>query len=348
MKISWKQVNAMCQEAFIRAFGPLFEHSPWVAERAVGSLPFTNIADMISALEQQVWQAEPEEQLALLRAHPDLGTRVRMTDHSVQEQEGAGLQQLTPEEYEQFMTLNKRYTEAFQFPFIMAVKGQTKDSIREALRLRIQGTPETELHTAIQEVCKIGRFRLGDLVMNETEEKAVEQAKGAERIMYYGKGDVWVYRSYAKPLTNITLIPESGFSGRDNVLFGMNIKVAVSGEKLFTSFSEGDNTHVVATDSMKNFILRKAGEYEGSTAEGFLAFASRLFLEQYPWMTGIKMSADQVAFEVLQVPGETGFQAGDLVYRYSQNEHPTAASSSFASKIKSSSSITPPVWQILN
>ncbi|WNR45059.1 factor-independent urate hydroxylase [Paenibacillus roseipurpureus] len=325
MRYAWKQVNAMSVEAFIHAFGPLYEHSPWVAERAAGSRPFLTIDEMVGALEQEVWRADPEEQLALLRSHPDLGTRVRMTEHSVQEQAGAGLQQLTSEEYEQFMTLNKHYTEAFQFPFIMAVKGQHKDAIREALRRRLQGTPEAELQTALQEVCKIGRFRLADLVRNETEEIAMEQAKGAERIMYYGKGDVWVYRSYAKPLTNISLIPESGFTGRDNVLFGMNIKIAVSGEKLFTSFSEGDNSRVVATDSMKNFILRKAGEYEGATAEGFLAFASRHFLEKYPWMTGIKMSADQVAFEVLQVPGEKGLQPGELVYRYSQNEHPTAA-----------------------
>ncbi|NOU69348.1 urate oxidase [Paenibacillus sp. LMG 31461] len=324
MKITRKQVNDMSQEAFLAAFGPLFEHSPWVAERAEGSRPFAEIQEMMSALEQEVERASREEQLALLRAHPDLGTRVRMTEHSVQEQSGVGLNQITPEEYEQFLSLNKQYTDRFEFPFIMAVKGQTKDTIREALSHRIQGTPEVELLMALQEVCKIGRFRLADIVMNETEEKAMEQAKGAERIMYYGKGDVWVYRSYAKPLTNITLIPESGFTGRDNVLFGMNIKVSVSGEKLFTSFSEGDNTNVVATDSMKNFILRKAGEYEGSTAEGFLAFVSRLFLEKYPWMTGIKMSADQVAFETLPVPGSNGFEVGNLVYRYSQNEHPTA------------------------
>ena len=61
-----------------------------------------------------------------------------MTDHSVQEQSGAGLNQLSPEEYEQFLSLNKQYTDAFQFPFIMAVKGQTKETIREALRHRIQ------------------------------------------------------------------------------------------------------------------------------------------------------------------------------------------------------------------
>ena len=187
VKLTLKQVNEMNQEAFILAFGPLFEHSPWVAERAWGSRPFAKITGLISALEQEVERASREEQLALLRAHPDLGTRVRMTDHSVQEQSGAGLNQLTPEEYEQFLSLNKQYTDAFQFPFIMAVKGQTKDTIREALRFRIEGELEVELGKALQEVCKIGRFRLADIVMNETEEKAMEQRKAQKESCTTGK-----------------------------------------------------------------------------------------------------------------------------------------------------------------
>lgn len=324
MKLTLHKVNELNQEDFIDMFGPLFEHSPWVAERAWSSRPFATELELISAFDREVWLADRIEQLALLRAHPDLGTRVRMTDHSVQEQSGAGLNQLTAEEYEQFLAYNKQYTDAFEFPFIMAVKGQTKETIREAIRTRIHRGKEEELGKALQEVCKIGRFRLEAVLINEAEGKAMKQANGSKRIMYYGKGDVWVYRSYAKPLTNLTLIPESGFTGRDNVLFGMNIKVAVCGEKFFTSFTEGDNSMVVATDSMKNFILRKAGEYEGATAEGFLEFAGRHFLETYPQMTGVKMTADQVSFEVLPVPGAKGFDGSDLVYRYSQNEHPTA------------------------
>ncbi|UKS26541.1 urate oxidase [Paenibacillus sp. HWE-109] len=324
MKFKLHQVNTMNQIDFVHAFGPLFEHSPWVAERAWGSLPYASQQEFTLALEQEVWLASREERLALLRAHPDLGTRVQMTNHSVQEQSGAGLNRLSPEEYKQFLAYNKQYTTKFKFPFIMAVKGQTKDTIKEAIRLRIERDLETELGKALQEVCKIGRFRLEALMEDEKGETAMKQASVSERTMYYGKGDVWVYRSYAKPLTNLTLIPESGFAGRDNVLFGMNIKIAVSGEKFFTSFTEGDNTLVVATDSMKNFLLRKAGDYEGATAEGFLAFAARKFLETYPQMTGVRMTADQVAFDVLPVPGANGLENGELVYRYSQNEHPTA------------------------
>ena len=146
-----------------------------------------------------------------------------------------------------------------------------------------------------------------------------------ERTMYYGKGDVWVFRSYAKPLTGVKVIPESSFSGRENVLFGMNIKVAVKGEQFITSFTEGDNSLVVATDSMKNFILRHAADYTGATVEGFLEYASRAFLETYPQMTGVRMSAEQVPFEEIEVGNKSGIAASDLVFKYSNNESASAA-----------------------
>ena len=87
------------------------------------------------------------------------------------------------------------------------------------------------------------------------------------------------------PLTGVRTIPESAFTGRSNILFGMNVKVAVEGDAFLSSFKDGDNTLVVATDSMKNFILKHAGDYEGSTQEGFLEFVARRFLETYPHMT---------------------------------------------------------------
>lgn len=141
-----------------------------------------------------------------------------------------------------------------------------------------------------------------------------------QRTMYYGKGDVWVFRSYAKPLTGVKVIPESSFSGRGNVLFGMNIKVAVKGEPFITSFTEGDNSLVVATDSMKNFILRHAANYTGATVEGFLEYASRCFLDTYPQMSGVRMSAEQVPFEHIPVGNTEGIAPSDLVFKYSHNE----------------------------
>ncbi|MED1467054.1 factor-independent urate hydroxylase [Bacillus salipaludis] len=146
-----------------------------------------------------------------------------------------------------------------------------------------------------------------------------------QRIMSYGKEAVWVYRTYAKPLTTVRSIPESAFTGCENILFGMNVKVAVEGDAFLSSFTEGDNTLVVATDSMKNFILKHAGDYEGATQEGFLEFVGRRFLEKYPQMTCVKMSGEQIPFEELPVPTKDRFEPSPLVFRYSLNEQACAS-----------------------
>ncbi|ADG06709.1 factor-independent urate hydroxylase [Kyrpidia tusciae] len=145
-----------------------------------------------------------------------------------------------------------------------------------------------------------------------------------QRTMYYGKGDVWVYRSYAKPLRGLGQIPESAFAGRPNVIFGMNVQMAVEGEAFLPSFTEGDNSMVVATDSMKNFILRQAGAFEGATAEGFLEFVAGKFLEKYAHVSGVRLFGRQIPFDELPVPEQEGFRPGELVFRYSMNEYPTA------------------------
>ncbi|WP_242035245.1 factor-independent urate hydroxylase [Mesobacillus harenae] len=145
------------------------------------------------------------------------------------------------------------------------------------------------------------------------------------RTMSYGKEDVWVYRTYAKPLANVRTIPESAFTGRNNILFGMNVKVAVEGEVLFPSFKEGDNDAIVATDSMKNFILKHAGDYKGSTAEGFLEFVGLRFLETYEHMSAIKVSGEQIPFEELPVSAGKTYEPSQLVFRYSLNEQACAS-----------------------
>jgi urate oxidase len=105
----------------------------------------------------------------------------------------------------------------------------------------------------------------------------------------------------------------------------MNVKVAVEGEAFFSSFKDGDNTLVVATDSMKNFILKHAGDYQGATQEGFLEFVAHRFLETYSHMTGITISGDQISFEELPVPTNGSFEPSPLVFRYSLNEQAGAS-----------------------
>ncbi|MBW5448529.1 urate oxidase [Cohnella sp. CFH 77786] len=145
------------------------------------------------------------------------------------------------------------------------------------------------------------------------------------RTLYYGKGDVLTYRTYASPL-RAAAIPESAYTGDPNVIFAHNVKFSVSGEALLPSFTEGDNSLVVATDSMKNFILRNAADFEGSTTEGFLRFVAERFFARYPHISEISIEADRLTFLPLQVPAGGGeFAVSPLVYRRSHNEHAGAS-----------------------
>ena len=141
-----------------------------------------------------------------------------------------------------------------------------------------------------------------------------------QRTMNYGKEKVAVYRTYGTPLEGVRTIPESDFDGRSNVLFGLEVRVQVEGEEFLPSFSDGDNSMVVATDSMKNFILHHAGEYEGATLEGFLRFVGSLLLETYSQMDAVRMSADELPFDERLVPESDGFETSDLVFGVSDGE----------------------------
>lgn len=164
-KLSLAEVNAMARQDFIVRFGGIAEHSPWVAEAAAGMRPFRDMAAIISAFETAVRDAPRARQLQLLRAHPDLaGRATEITQTSRREQQGAGLDSLTGEEYARFTSLNRRYRDTFGFPFIFAVKGATKHQILESFARRIENSPGAEFNTALDNVCTILRFRLEDRI----------------------------------------------------------------------------------------------------------------------------------------------------------------------------------------
>lgn len=156
------EINALSRDGFIAALGWVFEHSPWVAERAWGHRPFATLEDLHAAMTSEVKRATHEEQLALLRAHPDLGARARMSTASADEQSGAGLDRLTPEEHQRLLAQNTAYREKFGFPFLYAVKGSTKYDILRALDQRLTATPQAEFEQALNRVYRIAGFRLQD------------------------------------------------------------------------------------------------------------------------------------------------------------------------------------------
>ena len=162
--MSIADVNAMSPSAFIEAFGDVAEHSPWVAREAESFRPFASREALVRQFETAIHAANRDAQLALVRAHPDLATRAKLTDDSTREQAGAGLNTLTADEFARFTDLNTRYRERFGFPFIFAVKGATKHMILESFAARVDNDRNAEFETALQQVCRIFRFRLEDRV----------------------------------------------------------------------------------------------------------------------------------------------------------------------------------------
>lgn len=161
----------IARDEFISRFGGVFEHSPFIAERAFddGFVGETLDVDRVhTALVAIFRAASAEERLGVLRAHPDLAGRLaiagELTEDSKKEQAGAGLDRLTPAEHTRFTELNDAYTKKFGFPFIIAVKGLNKDDILAAFEKRIHNSTADEFETAVAQVERIALLRLTALL----------------------------------------------------------------------------------------------------------------------------------------------------------------------------------------
>ena len=148
------------RDSFVATYGPLFEHSPWVAEDAYDKGPFASREEAYEAMRAAMYEAPRERQLELIRAHPDLAGRAAMTTDSQREQAGAGLDRLTPDEYEAFMRANSAYRERFGMPFVICVGEHDKRSIIAAAQERVRNDPDSEVDTALREVAKIAKLRM--------------------------------------------------------------------------------------------------------------------------------------------------------------------------------------------
>ncbi len=157
-------LNSLPETAFIERLGGIFEHSPWVAAAVAGQRPFADLDGLHRAMVAAVQAAGEDRKLALLRAHPDLAGKLAragaLTAASTAEQASAGLDRLGDAEFERFSTLNRAYVDRFGFPFIIAVRENTKASILAAFERRLTHDRAAEFATALAEVAKIARFRL--------------------------------------------------------------------------------------------------------------------------------------------------------------------------------------------
>jgi 2-oxo-4-hydroxy-4-carboxy-5-ureidoimidazoline decarboxylase len=164
-------LSAASREDFVTHLGGVFEHSPWVAERAFERRPFATRAALHAAMVQAVEEAGPERRLALIRVHPELAGRAavrgEMTDFSKREQGGSGLLDCSPEEFARLQELNSRYVEKFGFPFIIAVRGLDRAAIVGAFARRLENTREAEIAEALRQIARISGLRLEGLVEEE-------------------------------------------------------------------------------------------------------------------------------------------------------------------------------------
>jgi 2-oxo-4-hydroxy-4-carboxy-5-ureidoimidazoline decarboxylase len=161
-----RKPSAIPRGEFLALYGGVYEHSPHFAERiwpqaAGGALD--TLSGLAKALRAAVDASGREAQLALIRAHPDLAGRVKLSPESAGEQAGAGLDHCSPAQLEEFLSLNNAYKAKFGFPFIKAVRGFSRPQILEEFRARLHHDPEKEFATALDQIHRIAHLRLSDL-----------------------------------------------------------------------------------------------------------------------------------------------------------------------------------------
>jgi 2-oxo-4-hydroxy-4-carboxy-5-ureidoimidazoline decarboxylase len=167
IRLSLAAANALPRDAFVQAFGGVFEHSPWVARQVAHLRPFDGVDALHAAMCDAVARADAHTQLALIRAHPELAGRVAIGDltaASQREQRGAGLDQCTPDEFARLTALNDAYSQRFGFPFIIAVRDHTRDSIIAEMMRRLTHTRDAEIAEALRQIARIAGFRLADMI----------------------------------------------------------------------------------------------------------------------------------------------------------------------------------------
>jgi 2-oxo-4-hydroxy-4-carboxy-5-ureidoimidazoline decarboxylase len=161
-------LNAMERDAFVAALGPTFENAPWVASSAWAARPFASVTALHAAMLNVVRQAPDDKKLAFLCGHPELAGREAqagtMTMESVGEQKSAGLNALTSAELAEMRRLNRAYRERHGFPFIIAVRANTRQQIFDAMRTRLAEDTEVERNAALEQIGLITRSRIDALV----------------------------------------------------------------------------------------------------------------------------------------------------------------------------------------
>ncbi|HEX5498114.1 MAG TPA: 2-oxo-4-hydroxy-4-carboxy-5-ureidoimidazoline decarboxylase, partial [Thermomicrobiales bacterium] len=311
--------------------GFLFESSPWVAAAAWPARPWADRAALHRSLLETMRAADSERQLSLIRAHPDLVGRAALagtlTPSSTAEQQAAGLDPdaLTPEEIGRFAAANAAYTAKFGFPFVICARENRKESILAGLAARLPHDRDDEIATALGEIGKIAWHRLIDVVEDDAAPDRGGDVSDYAYEISYGKRRVPVYRVYARPLAGVAAVPESTFRGRSNTLLVCDVDVEVFGDDFLPAYTVGDNSMVVATDSMKNFIIRESLAYGGATLEGLLHFLGAGYTATYEQLHDLTLTGREIPFVPAVVPAGEHFQPGGNVFSLEPGDRAVAS-----------------------
>ncbi|WP_407188510.1 2-oxo-4-hydroxy-4-carboxy-5-ureidoimidazoline decarboxylase [Bradyrhizobium centrosematis] len=168
-QIPLADLNVVAKADFVAALANVVEYSPWVAEQLADKRPFAGVNQLHAALMAAIQSADPEVQLALIRAHPDLASKTQraagLTAESSDEQTSAGLDRLSEAEYAAFERVNSAYRDKFGIPYIVCVRRHTRDSVLRDFEIRLRNIAKTETRRAIEEIGRISALRLDQLVV---------------------------------------------------------------------------------------------------------------------------------------------------------------------------------------
>src|SRR4029078_2848812 len=163
MQKSLSDLNACSKDEFAGALANIFEHSPWIADRVRAARPFAGVRELFAAMKAVVDRAVPELHLALIRSHPGLADKTQraagLTAESDAEQNSVGLDRLSDAEHDAFERVNNAYRANFGFPYIVWVRGHTRDSILRDFDRRLPNDVAAEMQRSIEEICRIAALR---------------------------------------------------------------------------------------------------------------------------------------------------------------------------------------------
>jgi urate oxidase len=302
--VNLAEINQLSPQRFLEYFGRVLEHSPRYAERAATQRPFSSFEDLHRAIVRAIQADAPTAQLELIRAHPDLAGKAaiagELTSESASEQASAGLDRLTPEEFAEFTRVNTAYRSKFEMPYIVCVREHSKDSILSGAIERLEHDLPTERAKALEEIGKIARLRLLDLVERDLVEDGMEVNSAKSRIVpgrivlgqnSYGKADVRLFKVF-----------------RDQARHEVKdvwVDVAMFGD--FTAaHTLGDNTDLLATDTVRNTVYALAKNGLTGSIEEFGKHLIQHFVQAGPRISSVRVKMTEHRWDRIQVANSAG------------------------------------------